>query len=233
MPGFKRPLEIAFGQTSLATVPDVSGTLSLKKQNNIRVVELVIEPALVIALVSDRLKTLPIPWQQPLKALASQPFYQTTKTSPKISQVLKDLLQCPYQGTLRQLYLEGKSLELIALYFADLSSSVAGKTKGLRKQDIDCLQQAQHILFENMENPPSIAAIAKQVGLSERRLQQGFRQHFGTTVFAALHDYRMAQAQLMLERGRMSVEAIAHTVSYSHRGYFAATFKRKFGSTPR
>lgn len=79
MPGFDRPLEIVVRQTSLATAPDVSGTVSLKKKNSIRVVELVMEPALAIALVSDRLKMLPTPWQQPLKSLASPKAYQLNK----------------------------------------------------------------------------------------------------------------------------------------------------------
>lgn len=232
MPGFKNDLEMAMGQMGLATVPDVAGTVNLTQDKNIRVVELVMAPELVIALVGDSFKAMPTTWQQPLKALASYPFYQSTKFSPDISQVLQDLLYCPYEGALRQLYLEGKSLELLALYFAHVSESARPQAYRLTRKDLDGLHHAQYILFEKMENPPSLAALSKQVGLSERRLQQGFQQYFGTTVFGALHEYRMEQARQLLDHGKMSVGAIAHTVGISHRGYFAAAFKRRFGITP-
>ncbi|MEO0807751.1 MAG: AraC family transcriptional regulator [Cyanobacteria bacterium J06643_4] len=232
MPGFKNQLEISAGQMGLATVPNISGIVNLPKESTICVVELVIAPELAIALVDSSLQTLPTPWRQALTACASCPFYQTAQLSPKLSQALQDLLSCPYQGALRQLYLEGKSLEIIALYFANLSAQTAAKDHRLSKKDRDSLQHAQAILFDQMENPPSLAALSKQVGLSERKLQQGFRQQFGTTVFDALHDYRMEQARQLLEQDQLSVGAIAQIVGISHRGYFSTAFKRKFGSTP-
>ena len=84
-----------------------------------------------------------------------------------------------------------------------------------------------------MDDPPSLPELAKQVGLNERKLQQGFQELFGTTVFGVLHDYRMERAKQLLETERMTVGAIANAVGISHRGYFATAFKRKFGTTPR
>ena len=49
MPGFKHQLEILAGQTSLATVPAVLGTVNLPKESTICAVELVIAPELAIA----------------------------------------------------------------------------------------------------------------------------------------------------------------------------------------
>ncbi|URD47651.1 helix-turn-helix transcriptional regulator [Chroococcidiopsis sp. CCNUC1] len=71
------------------------------------------------------------------------------------------------------------------------------------------------------------------VGLSDRKLRRGFRDIFGTTVFGYLHDYRMEQARLLLSVNKMRVADVAQTVGYSHLGHFIASFKRKFGITPK
>ncbi|MEL7332544.1 MAG: AraC family transcriptional regulator [Cyanobacteria bacterium J06560_2] len=233
MPGFRQTLEIVGGQTSLTTVPEVTGTVSVSKREKLRVVELVMAPTLAMELIENSLPAMPTAWQSALKAYASQPFCQTVTLSPKIAKVLQDLLDCPYKDTLRQIYLEGKALELIALYFSRWSMAGSATDSYFNQRTIDSLHQARHLLFENMSTPPSLESLAKQIGMSERKLQQGFRQHFGTTVFGALRDYRMEQARQLLEKRRMSVEAIAHTVGISHRGHFAKVFKRKFGVTPK
>ncbi|MEH2012800.1 helix-turn-helix transcriptional regulator [Nostoc sp.] len=71
------------------------------------------------------------------------------------------------------------------------------------------------------------------VSLSDRKLQRGFRELFGTTVFGYLHHHRMEQAQILLRYRDMQVSEVAHAVGYSHLGHFTEAFKRKFGITPK
>ncbi|MDB9384626.1 helix-turn-helix transcriptional regulator [Nodularia spumigena CS-584] len=58
--------------------------------------------------------------------------------------------------------------------------------------------------------------------MNERKLKQGFRQIFGTTVFGYLHDHRMEQAKQMLAEQKLSVAEVAHAVGYSHLSHFAS-----------
>lgn len=233
MPGINHKLDINGQQTSLSTVPYAAGTVELFGGQKISGVELVMSPKFAMGLLADRLSAMPFTWQQALKASALEPSYHLTQLSPEISRILQHMFNCPYQGTLRQLYLEGKSLELIALYFSVITGAVTDSLGELKRDELDRLHQAKQILSQQMLAPPSPAAIARQVGLSERKLQKGFQQLFGTTVFGVLHDYRMEEARQLLERGQMSVGAIALAVGISHRGYFASAFKKKYGSTPR
>lgn len=83
-----------------------------------------------------------------------------------------------------------------------------------------------------MENPPSLLDLARQVGINDRKLKQGFRQVFGTTVFGYLHDYRMEQARLLLIEQKLAIALVAHTVGYSHLSHFATAFRKKFGVNP-
>jgi len=45
-----------------------------------------------------------------------RPFLDPIAITPAMQTALRQILQCPYQGLTRSLYLEAKSIELIALY---------------------------------------------------------------------------------------------------------------------
>lgn len=102
----------------------------------------------------------------------------------------------------------------------------------LRASDIDPIHLAKEILQRRMDDPPSLLELARLAGLNDRKLKQGFRQVFGTTVFGYLHDYRLEQARQLLSTDTMSVAEVAYAVGFSNRSYFAIAFRRKFGVNP-
>jgi AraC-like DNA-binding protein len=148
--------------------------------------------------------------------------------------IVQQILTCPYQGIAKQMYLQGKVLELFALQI-DLLQSNQGNLPSYRldRKTIDCVYQAQDILRANLENPPSMVELAQQVGISDRTLRRGFREIFGTTVVGYLCDQRLEVAERMLRQKKDSVAAVANDVGYASATRFAAAFKRKFGITPR
>ncbi|MGD2183268.1 helix-turn-helix domain-containing protein [Lusitaniella coriacea] len=156
------------------------------------------------------------------------------RSTPAMKIVLKQFSTCPYRGTMKQIFLESKALELIALQFAQLRElqDRSSSSRYCSPQNLDAIHHAKEILTKNLENPPSLFELTQQVGLSERKLQQGFRVCFGTTVFKYLHRYRLEQSQQLLSEGRMSVAEVANTVGYSHLSHFAGAFRRQFGVNP-
>ncbi|MBI4785218.1 MAG: helix-turn-helix transcriptional regulator [Oscillatoriophycideae cyanobacterium NC_groundwater_1537_Pr4_S-0.65um_50_18] len=162
-------------------------------------------------------------------------FHQSLgKMSPAIVQILQQIIHCPYQGTTQQLYLESKALELFALQFACLES----KLPTLRKQtlpadDLERLHSAKDLLVQYANNPPSLLELARQVGLNDRKLKQGFRQVFGTTVFGYLHDYRMQQAQDLLQQSQLTIAQVAATIGYRNPEAFSTAFRRRFAVSPK
>ncbi len=149
--------------------------------------------------------------------------------------VLCKILQCPYQGLMKRMYLENQALELIMLHCQQFQEqeiryhSFPGKNLG----DVDRIYQAKEILLVNLENPPSLIELARQVGLNEFKLKRGFRQVFGTSAFKYLHDYRLEKARQLLSLGEMKVEEVAIRVGFDSRSYFALAFRKKFGLNPK
>ncbi|MEO1296030.1 MAG: AraC family transcriptional regulator [Cyanobacteria bacterium J06636_16] len=235
VPGFKSKLDITAGQNFFAMVPDAATISELTAGQKITVVSLAIAPKLLLTLLEDDLDKLPVDWQQRFRDAASTPYFQPNQTTPEIAHILQLILHCPHQGGIRKLYLEAKALELLALCLTQLTHycTEAAPSCWVKPKDVDALHRAKDILLQNINNPPSLAELARQVDINERKLQKGFQQLFGTTVFGLLHDHRMERARQLLEADQMTIEAIANAIGISHRGYFATAFKRKFGSTPR
>lgn len=148
---------------------------------------------------------------------------------------LKQLLDCPYQAFTKQLYLESKCLELIALRLEQLAevenSSVP--SHHLQADDIERIHDAKAILSEQLDNPPSVPELARQVGLNHDALQQGFHQVFDTTPLGYLRDQRLERGRGLLEPRQMNIQEVATTVGYASQSRFCHAFKRKFGVTPR
>ncbi|MBW4612454.1 MAG: AraC family transcriptional regulator [Desmonostoc vinosum HA7617-LM4] len=147
---------------------------------------------------------------------------------------LQQIINCPFQGMTKQIYLESKCLELIALKLEQLTkiSNVSVKSIILKPRDIEKIHRARDILIFQQEKPPSILDLARKVGINDNKLKIGFRQVFGTTVFGYLHNHRMEIARQLLQDEKMRVAAVANIVGYANPGHFAAAFKRKFGVSP-
>jgi AraC family transcriptional regulator, transcriptional activator of the genes for pyochelin and ferripyochelin receptors len=154
------------------------------------------------------------------------------KITNSVQTILHQLLSCPYQGALQLLYLESKSLELLTLQWSHWAELETVPPK-LRSQDLDRIHAARDILIEATLQPPSLTELARQVGLNDRKLKEGFRACFGTTVFGYLHQHRMEQAQQLLRERSLSVTEVAHQVGYVSASRFCDAFKRKFGVTPK
>ena len=156
-------------------------------------------------------------------------------TTPTMVSAIHQILACPYQGKVKQLYLESKTLELLALKLEQMRQpDLSGDNKiTLKSDDIHRLYQAKEILLTDIEHPPSLIELARQVGINDFKLKRGFRQIFGTTVFGCLYNHRMERAKQLLDTHNLKVAQIAQAVGYANPSQFSAAFKRKFGFSPK
>lgn len=178
-------------------------------------------------------------WPQPLRHLirpAEQENYtRVARLTPMMEGILWQIVRCSRQGVTKRMYLEGKALELVSLVLEQESEIQTGQraTKQLNAGTLERIHYAKTLLLLDVQEPPSLPELAQQAKLNEYTLKRGFKQVFGTTVFAYLHDYRLEQARQLLELGQMSVSEVMTAVGLGDRQYFAASFRKKFGISPR
>ena len=224
------------GDNFFAIGPCLSGTQEWSANSPILKVDIHIEPNFLRSYLSDYNQKTPSQLNQLLEGKDEKFYFHSGKTTPQMQLCLHQILNCPYQGATRQIYLEAKALELIAMRLQEVLSednSQHCSSQVIRANDVERIHQAKEILRAQFENPPSLPELARQVGLNQRKLKQGFRACFGTTAFGYLHDYRMEQARLLLTDTQMGVTQVAYGVGYASLPSFSAAFRKKFGITPR
>ncbi|MEL6354955.1 MAG: AraC family transcriptional regulator [Cyanobacteria bacterium J06627_28] len=166
---------------------------------------------------------------------SNQAYYQRLGVTTVLMQTaLHQILNCPFDGITRKAYVESKVWELMSLLIGQelRLQDVESLPNPLRASDIERIHYAREILIQQLDNPPSLLGLARQVGINDYALKQGFRQVFGETAFGCLHSYRMEKARQLLLEGEVSVSEAAHRVGFVSRGYFAAAFRKKFGISP-
>jgi len=146
---------------------------------------------------------------------------------------LRQIIDCPYRGITKRIFLESKALELLTLQLHQRTEQRQPSTcRTLHADDVERLHHARDILMRDIQNPPSLMDLARQVGINDYKLKSGFRQIFGTTVFGYLQTCRMERAKQLLAEQQLSIAAIAHTVGYASQSQFCHAFKLRYGITP-
>jgi len=137
-------------------------------------------------------------------------------------------------GPLRTLLQEGAVIQLLALQAAAAGDIKPGRNRrSFSKAERDAVCEARDRLLADMREPPTLGELASAVGLTEKRLNSGFRAQFGTTVFGALRDARLEHARLALETGEVSLKQVAFRVGYDHVNNFINAFAARYGVPPR
>ncbi|PSB09513.1 AraC family transcriptional regulator [Pleurocapsa sp. CCALA 161] len=223
------------GQNYLFYLPDIEEIEQSWAGDRLKMLRIEIDLDIIRRFVTE-LNTVPKQLQALIENDKPQRFHSALgDITQEMQTIIEQIWHHPYQGAIARMYLEGKALELMAMQLSLLTTNCDRQTTHtrLKPKEIDCIYDARKILLNDLDNPPNIKALAKTVGMSDRKLQQGFKEIYGTTVFNYLHNYRLQQAQLMLREGDLSVATVANNIGYTHLGHFSAAFKRKFGMTPR
>lgn len=194
-----------------------------------------IEPELFTSWLNQTPDSIPQELQHLIKASPQTYYVRSSMTTGAMQTALQQILNCPFQGITKRMYLESKVWELMVLLVEQELKLHEPKSciYSLKPDDVDRIHQARDILLQSLDNPPSLIELARQVGLNDCTLKRGFRQVFGTTAFGYLHNYRLEQAKQLLEERRLNISEIAQAIGFANRSYFAAAFRKKFGISPR
>lgn len=139
-------------------------------------------------------------------------------------------------GPLRRLSMEGVVLQLLAaqaMAAGEPPKRPRDRRSGLSGRERAAVHGARERLLSDLQRPPSLADLARAVGLSERRLNAGFRQLYGATVFDVLRDQRLEHARQALEANALSMKELSYRVGYNHVSSFVHAFRARYGAPPR
>ncbi|MBW4507967.1 MAG: AraC family transcriptional regulator [Scytonematopsis contorta HA4267-MV1] len=231
----KNEYEEICGQNYLYYLPNIREFEDWQGREKVHVLMIYVSPSYLKSF-NQGFETLPQQLRLLIEENSPQRFHQSLGYStPVMRQALQQILDCPYQGFMRKMFLESKAVELLSLQFTAWTNEKSDSIQRLhlKKDDIERLHQAKELLSANFHNPPSILELARSVGINDYKLKAGFRQVFGTTPFGYLRDLRLTTAQQLLRNTEISIEQVSRTIGYKSRSKFTVAFQKKFGINPK
>ena len=222
------------GHSYMSYLPEWQGVAEYPARTPVRTVDIYIDPLLLNTFMERQHDQIPTGMRDIVNGANEKHYYHALTTTPPVNMAIHQMLNCPYQCPLKRLYLESKALELISHNLAQFVSpeSTLKNPSVLRPDDIERIQHARKIISRDLENPPTLFELARSVGLTHTKLNRGFREIYGTTVFGYLHKIRLERAKLLLEEQRMNVTEAAFTVGYNSLPSFSTAFSKHFGLKP-
>lgn len=97
---------------------------------------------------------------------------------------------------------------------------------------LELVYQARDQLLANLQNPPSLDQLARNLGTNRTKLGQAFRARLGLSVFGYLRRQRLISASHLLRETPLTIKQIAARVGYRNSRDFAVAFKAYFSVTP-
>ena len=158
-------------------------------------------------------------------------FGLKTSFSTAIGRVVSSIYDCPIEGPLGNLFIEGSLQQFIALQLAPFMQPVL-KNENMTSRDKDILHAVKEYLHKTFQMNHSLIDLSRHFGINQNKLKKSFKELFGVPVIEYLYNLKMEHARIMLYDQGMYVGEVASIVGYKNANHFSTAFKRKFGVTP-
>ena len=97
----------------------------------------------------------------------------------------------------------------------------------------DRIQTALDFAKQNLRNALSVEELADAARLSPRQFSRAFRAETGQSPAKAVENLRVEAARVLMEQGRLSMDAIANETGFLDRERMRRAFLRAFGQPPQ
>lgn len=160
---------------------------------------------------------------------------QYRKTSSEMIHIISQIKHANLLGNAREIYVEAKVLELLALQIQQDSTLLLDTNKNQCKSidDIEKIHEAKRLLLLDLNQTLTIPQLSKHVGINECKLKYGFKKVYNQTVYECLFDHKMNLARKLLLDTNKTVAEIAFVCGYGNPSNFIAGFRKKYGVSPK
>ncbi|WP_396591726.1 helix-turn-helix transcriptional regulator [Allomuricauda sp. R78024] len=149
--------------------------------------------------------------------------------TPEMQSIVDQVFRVSYDGKTKMMFLRSQITALIAHFFGELALLDKEVIKPSEKEK---LFEAKEILSNNLDSPPSLTELSKQIGLNTFKLKKNFKELFGVPVFKYLQNERLSKAHYLIRNQEATVQEAAWHVGYDSLSSFSNAFAKKYGFRP-
>ena len=152
----------------------------------------------------------------------------------KMAALIKKLQKVKGKGMLRILKIESIVYEILSFHIQQHNTLLAGVVlpTSLLKKELKIIVKFSAIVLKNPEKEYSLEALSIQSGLTQSKLQDGFKFLYNRTVTEYIRHVRLESARDLIKNTDLNISQIVYTIGFSSRSYFSKVFREKYDITP-
>ena len=163
----------------------------------------------------------------------SQPLVFEELISPRLQEVIADMIDTPVPTSLQRFFYKLKAEELICYLLMELVQRQDRSLQSINTADLRALYAARDRLISNLAEAPPLIDLATLAAMSLSKLKRLFKQVFGSGLHSYYQTMRMKEAALMLQQKQHSVSEVGYALGFSNLSHFSRVFAAHVGTTPK
>jgi len=154
----------------------------------------------------------------------------------KIGEKIQYLHDISQKGLIRNLLINSTVYLILALEIEqhkhDLQNTVSTGSK-LSKANLEAVRAISEYIKINPEIAYSLKFLSKKAGMSNLKLQEGFKILHNRTVGDYIKNSRVEAAEHLIRTSELNISEIVYTVGLTSRSYFSKIFREKYNCCPK
>ncbi|NNE31980.1 MAG: helix-turn-helix transcriptional regulator [Winogradskyella sp.] len=152
----------------------------------------------------------------------------------KLADHVKSIKKIRSKGMLRILKIEAKVYEILSLHIQQHERVTTGKKvpSELLKSELKIIKKIGDKIRKEPAKAYCLNELSTEYGLSQAKLQIGFKFLYTRTVTEFIRHVRLEKARDLMKNSDLNISQIVYSIGFTSRSYFSKIFKEKFGLSP-
>lgn len=137
-------------------------------------------------------------------------------------------------GMTRILQIEGEVYQLLSMHIArhDKYLTQVVLPPSLLKDELKIIKEISDRIINNPAAEYSLEHLSRDSGLSQAKLQEGFKFLYTRTVTEYIRQIRLEASRDLMNTTDLNISQIVYSIGFTSRSYFSKIFREKYGVTP-
>ncbi len=133
-----------------------------------------------------------------------------------------------------QQLLESRKLVVNKMQKDKLVESTIEVKEEILNSDEKIMKRVLQVIEERMSNPDfNVSMLCEETGIGSKKMLRLIKQQTGMTPVNFIRQLRLKKTAVLLEQNRFTISEVMHMVGFSHPSYFAKSFTKEFGVSPK
>ncbi len=152
----------------------------------------------------------------------------------KLADQINALRKIKQKGMIRVLQIEGMIYQILSMHIQQHDRAIKHEllSTTLLKRELKMVRDLAKKIIKDVAKEYSLAQLSEETGLSQAKLQEGFKLLYARTVTEYIRYVRLEAARDLIRTSDMNISEIVYSIGLSSRSYFSKIFKEKYNISP-